>query len=81
MYAGKIVETASAVELYTNPQHPYTRGLLNSVPRLDERVSTRLEAVEGMPPNLSKPTLCQTCDAPEPELVLVNEDHWVAKCY
>ena len=80
MYAGKIVETASAVELYTNPQHPYTRGLLNSVPRLDERVSTRLEAVDGMPPNLSKPTLCQTCDAPEPELVLVNEDHWVAKC-
>ena len=54
---GKIVETASAVELYTNPQHPYTRGLLNSVPRLDERVSTRLEAVDGMPPNLSKPTM------------------------
>ncbi len=80
MYAGRIVETANAIELYTNPQHPYTKGLLNSVPRLDERVATRLEAVEGMPPDLSKPTLCQNCDSPEPELVLVNEDHWVAKC-
>ena len=35
MYAGKIVETASSIEIYKNPLHPYTRGLLNSVPRLD----------------------------------------------
>ena len=55
MYAGKIVETASATEIYSNPLHPYTIGLLNSVPRLDagdnERI--RLEAIEGSPPNLS----------------------------
>ena len=55
MYAGKIVETSSAVEIYKNPMHPYTQGLLNSVPRLDsdDASRTRLEAIEGMPPSLS----------------------------
>ena len=52
MYAGKIIETGSAEEIYHNPKHPYTRGLLNSVPRLDERERTRLEAIEGLPPDL-----------------------------
>ena len=53
MYAGKIIETATAVELYKNPKHPYTLALLNSVPRLDsneERV--RLDAIDGLPPDL-----------------------------
>lgn len=52
MYAGKIVETGSAEEIYHNPKHPYTVGLLNSVPRLDEQERTRLEAIEGLPPDL-----------------------------
>jgi oligopeptide/dipeptide ABC transporter ATP-binding protein len=52
MYAGKIIETAKAVDIYGDPRHPYTWGLLNSVPRLDEARSERLEAIEGLPPNL-----------------------------
>ena len=52
MYAGHIVETAPVDELYARPAHPYTRGLLNSLPRLDARAKTKLEAIGGMPPNL-----------------------------
>jgi oligopeptide/dipeptide ABC transporter ATP-binding protein len=51
MYAGKIVETASVRELFSNPQHPYTIGLVNSVPRLDRKVD-RLASIEGQPPAL-----------------------------
>ena len=57
MYAGKIIESATAAELYANPKHPYTRALLNSVPRLDEsREGVKLEAIQGMPPDLSSLT-------------------------
>ena len=52
MYAGKIVESASAKELYAHPRHPYTVGLLKSVPRLDEVRKTKLEVIEGSPPDL-----------------------------
>jgi len=52
MYAGKIVESAAAHELYANPRHPYTVGLLKSVPRLDEARKTKLEVIEGAPPDL-----------------------------
>jgi len=52
MYAGKIVETAPARELYGNPRHPYTLGLLKSVPRLDQARKDRLEPIEGFPPDL-----------------------------
>ncbi len=52
MYAGKIIETGLAVDIYHNPKHPYTIGLLNSVPRLDEKERTRLEAIDGLPPDL-----------------------------
>lgn len=54
MYAGKIVETAAVTELYTDPQHPYTWGLLRSVPRLDGRLS-RLKSIDGQPPDLLTP--------------------------
>ena len=54
MYAGRIIERASAVELYGNPRHPYTLGLLRSVPRLDEPRRGRLEPIEGQPPDLTK---------------------------
>src|SRR5206468_8518472 len=49
MYAGKIIETASAKELYANPKHPYTVGLLKSVPRLDEIRKEKLDPTEGAP--------------------------------
>ncbi|MCH8993877.1 MAG: ABC transporter ATP-binding protein [Chloroflexi bacterium] len=52
MYAGKIVETASAKTLYEQPRHPYTLGLLKSVPRLDQEKKTKLEVIEGTPPDL-----------------------------
>ena len=53
MYAGRIVETASALDLYQNPKHPYTMALLNSVPRLDSgETRVRLDAIDGLPPNL-----------------------------
>ena len=52
MYAGKIIERGTAREIYGNPRHPYTLGLLNSVPRLDEPRKTQLEPIEGLPPDL-----------------------------
>ena len=52
MYAGKIIETGTAAEIYRNPRHPYTLGLLNSVPRLDEAVKASLDPIEGLPPDL-----------------------------
>ncbi|MBI1994380.1 MAG: ABC transporter ATP-binding protein, partial [Deltaproteobacteria bacterium] len=52
MYAGKIIESASAREIYRNPRHPYTLGLLHSVPRLDQPRRAKLEPIEGQPPDL-----------------------------
>jgi oligopeptide/dipeptide ABC transporter ATP-binding protein len=54
MYAGRIIEQASAAELYANPRHPYTLGLLRSVPRLDEPRRARLDPIDGQPPDLSR---------------------------
>jgi oligopeptide transport system ATP-binding protein len=51
MYAGRIVETAPVHDLYRRPAHPYTRGLLDSIPRLD-RKGRELYAIKGLPPNL-----------------------------
>jgi oligopeptide transport system ATP-binding protein len=55
MYAGKVVETASTDEIFSNPRHPYTLGLLASVPRLDEARPAQLKAIEGAPPDLLNP--------------------------
>ena len=51
MYAGRIVETAPVHELYAKPAHPYTKGLLRSIPRLDDK-GQELYAIKGLPPNL-----------------------------
>ena len=53
MYGGRIVEQASADELYARPRHPYTQGLLASVPRIDGDTGRRLVPIEGQPPNLA----------------------------
>ena len=53
MYGGRIVETASAAELYRNPQHPYTVGLMNSIPTLHGKPGARLNTIIGQPPDLS----------------------------
>ncbi len=55
MYAGHIVEEASVGELFANPQHPYTWGLLKSMPRLDADRRERLLSIEGLPPDLINP--------------------------
>lgn len=59
MYGGFIVEEAEVFELYKNPSHPYTIGLMRSLPRVDEKDRSRLEAIEGSPPVLyNRPTSC-----------------------
>jgi oligopeptide/dipeptide ABC transporter ATP-binding protein len=54
MYAGRIIERAAAAELYARPRHPYTLGLLRSVPRLDEPRRARLAPIQGQPPDLTR---------------------------
>jgi oligopeptide transport system ATP-binding protein len=53
MYAGRVVESAPAADLYAHPRHPYTRGLMASVPRLDGDTHQRLVPIEGQPPDLA----------------------------
>ncbi len=88
MYAGKIVESAVARELYGSPHHPYTLGLLKSVPRLDQARKARLEPIEGFPPDLiHMPEGCafrprckfavQKCQE-EPPLLQVASEHYSA---
>jgi len=92
MYAGKIVERGSASDIYHNPRHPYTIGLLNSVPRLDEAKKAKLNVIEGLPPDLvNLPPGCpfrprcqyamEQCGE-MPPLVTVGDNHvsacWVA---
>jgi oligopeptide/dipeptide ABC transporter ATP-binding protein len=59
MYAGRIVESGTTKDIFANPQHPYTRGLLKCVPRLDEEKGRRLVPIHGLPPNLiNMPPTC-----------------------
>jgi oligopeptide transport system ATP-binding protein len=89
MYAGKIVESGSAREIYGRPRHPYTLGLLRSVPRLDEARRDKLVPIEGLPPDLANiPPGCSfyprcsyridRCRQEEPPLMLVDEKHYAA---
>ena len=89
MYAGKIVERGTAREIYGNPRHPYTVGLLHSVPRLDLPRREKLEAIEGQPPDLiNLPEGCSfrercrwaidKCATDTPPLMLTSDGHWSA---
>ncbi|MSQ25155.1 MAG: ABC transporter ATP-binding protein [Dehalococcoidia bacterium] len=93
MYAGRLVETGNARDIYTNPQHPYTYGLLQSVPRLNEPRKTSLIPIEGSPPDLARlPQGCafrprcrfavERCGQETPLMALVGPAHaaacWVA---
>ena len=89
MYAGRIIESASAAELYANPRHPYTVGLLRSVPRLDETRKEKLDPIEGSPPDLVHPPRgcafnprCRwrvdQCLEEAPPLIMVGERHFAA---
>jgi oligopeptide/dipeptide ABC transporter ATP-binding protein len=92
MYAGRIIERGSARELYANPRHPYTLGLLRSVPRLDEPRRARLQPIEGQPPDLTRlPPGCAfaprcvfrvaRCAAERPALAPVGGAGHVTACW
>ena len=55
MYGGRIMETAPAVPLYKSPKHPYTQGLMRSIPSLDGDVTAELATISGQPPDLANP--------------------------
>jgi oligopeptide transport system ATP-binding protein len=89
MYGGRIVETAPARELYARPRHPYTRGLMDSVPRLDDGAKKRLVPIDGQPPDLANlPAGCafaprcrhalERCRAERPQLEQAGERHFKA---
>jgi oligopeptide/dipeptide ABC transporter ATP-binding protein len=93
MYAGKIVEQGSARDVYADPRHPYTMGLLQSVPRLDVPRKAKLHPIDGQPPDLTHlpggcafAPRCQyavaRCQLEVPPLMPVAADHvsacWVA---
>ena len=86
MYAGKVIERGNAREIYSNPRHPYTVGLLRSVPRLDLPRRAKLDPIEGQPPDLiNLPPGCSfrdrcrwaidKCATDSPELMESSEGH------
>jgi oligopeptide transport system ATP-binding protein len=94
MYAGRVVERGTAEQIFEAPQHPYTRGLIKSVPRLDKRNRDRLFSIPGQPPNvIDLPPCCpffprcseavERCKTSYPEEVDYGDGHcaacWEAK--
>jgi len=91
MYAGRIVESGPAAEIYHDPRHPYTMALLRSVPRLDRPRQARLDPVEGQPPDLTRlDTGCSfrprcrfaldACAVARPPLEPAGDAHHLAAC-
>jgi len=89
MYAGKVAEKAPVIDLFDRPAHPYTRGLLASIPRLDTIPKSRLAVIEGMVPGLRDlPAGCRfanrcthaasVCTEAVPPLQAVRENHMVS---
>lgn len=89
MYAGKVVESAEVHELFQNPKHPYTQGLLGALPKMDSR--QRLNSIDGMVPTLKDmpigcrfaprcPMATQKCREEQPALVDVTAGHQV-RCF
>ncbi|MBR0970789.1 MULTISPECIES: ABC transporter ATP-binding protein [Bradyrhizobium] len=89
MYAGEIVERATVDELFSAPQHPYTVGLLGSIPRLDHRAE-QLATIEGMVPNMAQPPagcrfsarcpfVLDACTRTPPPLVEISAGH-LSRC-
>ena len=90
MYAGRVVERAPVKELFANPRHAYTRGLLNSIPRLSLPPKSELNTIPGMVASLSEMASgCRFCQRlgrrssladERPELREVSPGHWVEAC-
>jgi oligopeptide/dipeptide ABC transporter ATP-binding protein len=92
MYAGKIIESGSAQDIYHDPRHPYTLALLRSVPRMDQPRRARLNPVQGQPPDLSRLDVgcafrprCSfavaRCDNEIPPLMAAGDDGHRAACW
>jgi len=90
MYAGHIFEYASSIELHRNPRHPYTRGLLQSIPNI-ELADQKLTAIPGSPPNMLDPPkgcrfwprcahVMEICRTKEPPLIDIGHNHFV-RCF
>jgi oligopeptide transport system ATP-binding protein len=91
MYAGSIIETGGVKQIYTNPRHPYTLGLLGSIPRPGQAAGERLYSIQGEPPDLANlPTGCpfaprctfkvERCENEAPALKIVESGH-LAACW
>jgi oligopeptide transport system ATP-binding protein len=91
MYAGRIVELAPTLELFEQPRHPYTRGLLASIPRMDTPRERALQPIPGLPPDLSNlppgcpfrprcPLAFERCAEAHPELEALSDSHAV-RCF
>jgi oligopeptide transport system ATP-binding protein len=90
MYAGRLIEKGPTDAIYEEPRHPYTLGLIASVPRLDLPRKKSLSVIEGLPPNLARlsPGMCafsprcklavDRCTQERPELEMVGKDHYAA---
>ena len=89
MYAGKIAETGTVYDIFDRPSHPYTQGLLNSIPRLDSPSKSELNTIKGMVPGLlDLPTGCrfqnrcphvnEQCSAEAPQLENIADSHSVS---
>jgi len=90
MYAGEAVECGSVDQIYYNPKHPYTQGLLNSIPRLDQPEEKGLQAIPGNPPNLlALPVGCKFRDrcpkafdaCSEKPPMQLDEDRHAFRCF
>lgn len=93
MYAGRLIERGTCKEIYHNPRHPYTIGLMRSVPRLDQPRKAKLDPIEGQPPEMvNLPPVCsfldrckfaiERCTNELPPLMTAGEGHlsacWIA---
>lgn len=89
MYAGHVVETADTYEIFGNPRHPYTLGLMRSIPRVDARERRKLNPIRGLPPDLiDLPDMCPfvprcdyaqpRCEEGRPPLRTVGPNHQAA---
>jgi len=91
MYAGRIAETAKVNDLFKSPKHPYTKGLLESIPRLENRSKSRLNVIKGMVPDLADfprgcrfenrcPDAMEVCRSAPPPVTAIGKKHLVS-CY
>jgi len=88
MYSGSIVEYAPAKDLFKNPRHPYTQGLINAIPTVEKR-DTKLKTIRGMVPNLIYPPAgcrfhprcserLQICDKVKPRWIEIEPNYFIS---